>query len=139
MFVGWAFFGEKTKMHRRGVDEADALLLQDGREVRVHVLNERVVTAVGENEIDLGAGGDVGENFQRKAGNADSANLSRLLKLAHGGYGFVDDLFTIDEFDVMGDQEIEVICLEAAQRFVNAAFDAGGGEIERGHIIAAAF
>ena len=75
---------------------------ENGREERIHVLNERVVAAIGEHEINLGASGDIGKNFQRQAGDADSANFSRLLQFAHGRNGFMDDLFTIDRIRCHG-------------------------------------
>jgi hypothetical protein len=63
MFGECAFFGEQTQMNGRGIQETDSLLLQDRCEVNVHVLDERVIAAIRQDEIDFRAGRYVGEDF----------------------------------------------------------------------------
>jgi len=122
----------------RGVDQPDALLLDEGRKMFVHVVNQQVVAAVGKNGVNERLAGDVAKDFELEAGDADVTRLAALLGLAHGGNGFFDDLAAVAELNVVYLEEVDIVALEPAQRFIDARLDAAGRKIEAAGIITAA-
>ena len=70
------------------------------------------------------------EGLERVAGEADEAGLALFLDLEEGRQGFLPDLRERDEFDVVKEEDVEVVGLQPLQRDVDGFLDAAGGEIE---------
>lgn len=120
-----------------GVDDTRAL----GFEARDEVVREagvlEGVLVVGEDAIDVEVVEDAVEGFHGIAGKADGSDFPLGFEFHRGGQGFLPDLRQRDEFDVVQEENVEVVGAEAVERDVDGFLDAFGGEIEVAERVAA--
>ena len=105
----------------------------------VQIRHQQIVAAVGQDNIDGHGFGDATQHVQLQSGNADEAGFSFALEVAHGGDGFLDNLFLANEFDIVGEEDVEIIGAQAGEGFIHAAANARGTEIESVDVVTAAF
>src|ERR1700726_1632528 len=62
-----------------------------------------------------------------------------LLEGAHCRHSLMDDLIDVSEFDIVGLEQVDVICFQAAQRLLELTDDGLRGEVEMVSFISPAF
>ena len=130
---------QQARAKRTGIHHAHAfgLEIRHGFIGKARVLQRVLVVA--QHAVDRGLIDDELENLHRVAAETDVARLAGFLDFSESGQRLVHDLLHRHEFDVVAQNDIEVIRAEPVQRNIDALRDALRGKIEVREIVAAEF
>ena len=135
--LGEGGLGEEAGGEGAGVDDAGLVLFEAWDEVVCEAGVLEGVLVVREDAVDVEVVEDGVEGFHGVAGESDGADFSFGLEFHGCGEGFFPDLLEGDEFDVVEEEDVEVVGAEAVEGDVDGFLDAFGGEVEVGERVAA--
>jgi hypothetical protein len=128
---------------RKGARSHDPdLLLQETREEAVSeggVLEGVLIVREDAVEVVLSVIKDGMKGLRRIAGEPHGTDEALLLELQSGRDGLLPNLGEIDKFDVVEEDDVEMIGAQAVEGDVDAFLDALGGKVEVGERVATEF
>src|SRR5262249_49033466 len=111
---------QQARAERTGIHHADAFVLQiwNGFVGKSGIL--KGVLIVTEHAVDLGLIANKPKDFLRITAETDEAHLSSLLCFPQRRNGFVNDLLHFYEFDVVAEDDVQVIGSKSMQAHIHA-------------------
>ena len=131
--------GEQSGAEGAGVHRSHIFLVQIGQGLVDEASVLQGVLVVAENAIYADLVDDEFEYLLGVTAKADVANFTFVPNLLNGWNRFVYDLLHWDKFDIVAQDDVEVIRAEAMEADVDGFGDALGGKIEVAQIVAAEF